>query len=561
MHDNRRMGVSRHLVVAVIASLAACGDDGATATPDAGIDASPDAMVDPSDELFRPDKVLEVRITLAAADWARLRAGPEVTPIPRTTCRDTPTAEAYPTFHANMTIDGVALTDVAIHKKGGLGSISSTRPGLKVDVQEFVPGQRIFGLKHLTLNNNNQDDSRVRQCLAYGLFAQAGLPASRCNFAHVVVNGEDLGVYSNVETIKGNYLRRNFGDDTGNLYESGGDFTAAAYQGFQPKTTPTNCSDLDAVSTALTAPNAELESRLGAVLDLPEVTRYLAMEVLTGHWDGYGNNRNNFYMYHVPTTNKIRFLPWGVDATFDDRLRTTRPQSVYACGALSWKLYDAPTTRAAYLASLRDLLDNTWHPDALLAEIDRMRALIAPFETADLAQRIQPVRDFITGRATKLRAELAVGDPVWPYPQGESCLIDIGSIDVTFSAPWNQLDRYDVGSGSITGTVSGVNLASTAVTASSGLASDGKISFHSLSPIGGGKYAVVFFGLAPSMYTVGTHTVDLANVFTVLTFYDPVTDTASGGGILLPGTLTLTSTTTTTGAAVTGRLTGRIREL
>ncbi len=556
------MGVSRHLVGAVIACLAACGDDGAAATADGGLDASPDAMVDPSDELFRPDKVLEVRITLADADWARLRAGPEITPIPRTTCRDTPTGEAYPTFHANMTIDGIALTDVAIHKKGGLGSISSTRPGLKVDVQEFVPDQRIFGLKHLTLNNNNQDDSRVRQCLAYGLFAQAGLPASRCNFAHVVVNGEDLGVYSNVETIKGNYLRRNFGDDTGNLYESGGDFTAAAYQGFQPKSSPTNCSDLDAVSTALTAPNTELESRLGAVLDLPEVTRYLAMEVLTGHWDGYGNNRNNFYMYHVPTTNKIRFIPWGVDATFDDRPRTTRPQSVYACGALSWKLYDAPATRAAYLASLRDLLDNAWHPDALLAEIERMRVLIAPFETADLAQRIQPVRDFITGRAAKLRTELAAGDPVWPYPQGEqSCLIDLGSVDVTFSAPWNQLDRYDVGSGSITGTVSGVNLASTAVTASAGMGTDGKISFHALSPIGGGKYAVVFFGISPAMYTVGTHAIDLSNVFGLQTFYDPATDTASGGGLMLPGTLTLTTITTTTGMAVTGRLTGRVREL
>lgn len=554
---------SPHRLLVALACLAACGDDGATSGPDGGRgDASPDATIDPSDELFRPDKVIEVKITLAAADWARLRSGPEVTPIPRTTCRDTPTAEAYPTFHANLTVDGVALTDIAIHKKGGLGSISSERPGFKIDVQEFVPGQRVFGLKHLTLNNNHQDDARVRQCLAYELFAKAGLPASRCNFAHVVVNGEDLGIYSNVETIKGNYLRRNFGDDTGNVYESGGDFTSGSYQGFQPKTGQADCTDLAGVASAVAAPNTELEGRLGAVLDLPEVTRYLAMEVLAGHWDGYGNNRNNFYLYRVPSTNKFQFLPWGVDATFDARPRTTRPHSVYACGALSWKIYDAPATRAAYLASLRDLLDTVWRPDELLAEIERMRLLIAPFETGDLAQRIQPVRDFITGRAATLRAELAGGDPAWPYAQGESsCLIDIGSFDVTFSAPWNRLAQYDVGSGSISGTVSGVNLASTTVTASSGMDAEGKVSFHTVSPVAGGKYAVLFFSLNPTMYTVGAHPADFSNLFGVLTFFDPVTNQSTGGGLVLPGTLTLTSTTTTTGTAVTGRFVGTIREL
>ena len=33
------------------------------------------------------------------------------------------------------------------------------------------------------------------------LFTRAGLPASRCNLARVVVNGVDLGTYSNENTI------------------------------------------------------------------------------------------------------------------------------------------------------------------------------------------------------------------------------------------------------------------------------------------------------------------------------------------------------------------------
>jgi hypothetical protein len=517
--------------------------------------------VDPSDQLFRPDHVLQVQITMAAADWARLRQGPEIVPIPRTTCRGPASGEAYPTFHAEVDIDGLALHDVSIRKKGGLGSIANDRPGLKLDVHEFVPDQRVFGLKHLTLNNNRQDDSRIRQCIGYALFAQAGLPAPRCSFAHVTVNGEDLGVYSNVETIKDNFLRRNFNEDTGNVYESGGDFTVESIDDFQPKASPADCSDLHGVTTALAASDAQLPTTLGAVLDLDEVTRYWAMEVLLGHWDGYANNRNNFYMYHQTSTNKFQFIPWGIDAIFEARSRTTRPESVYACGSLAWRLYNVPTTRAAYLASLRAQLA-TWNPTAVIAEVDRMVALIDPYEPTDLTAPIAAVKSFVQMRGPQLLAELGGADPVWPYPQGqESCLIQIGSLTTTFSAPFNRLDRYDVGTGTITGTVSGIDLASAAVKASAGMDADGKIAFHTVSPLADGRYAVVFFNVAPAQYTVGTHPIDLSNLFGVMVFYDPATNTSSGGGLLLPGSLTLTTNPTTTDALVNGTLTGTVREL
>jgi hypothetical protein len=38
----------------------------------------------------------------------------------------------------------------------------------------------------MTLNNNKQDPSAIHQCLGYAVFADAGVPAPRCNFAHVV---------------------------------------------------------------------------------------------------------------------------------------------------------------------------------------------------------------------------------------------------------------------------------------------------------------------------------------------------------------------------------------
>ena len=69
----------------------------------------------------------------------------------------------------------------------------------------------------------------------------AGLPAPRCNMARVSMNGDDLGIYVNVEPVKKKFLRENFSDDEGDLYEGTiTDFTRAWYSTFESKTDETD---------------------------------------------------------------------------------------------------------------------------------------------------------------------------------------------------------------------------------------------------------------------------------------------------------------------------------
>ena len=562
-----RMLVPSTLALAL--ALAGCGEDAVAPADDAGADAPGPDPGDPSAALFPRDRVLEVAITLAPADWDALRNQPRPSDLSDTTCARQPTAEGYTYVPATITIDGVTTAQVGLRKKGNLGSLSTTRPGLRVKANEYVAGQRIAGLKVLTLNNNHQDDTRISQCLGYQLFRAAGVPAPRCAIAHVTVNGQDLGVYSHVETIREEMLARHFADPGGNLYESGGDFVAGGTGGFQPKTREAapDCRDLDAVVTALGAPDDQLAARLGAVVDLEAYQRYWAMEVVTDHWDGYANNRNNFFVYHDPTSGRMHFIPWGIDALFGDRARTTRPHSVFACGALPWRLYAAPGTRAGYLAALRDVLDTVWDVPTILAEVDRLEALVTPLtpagERAALATRIEDVRGFVRMREAQLRAELDAGEPVWPYPAGErSCRIDLGTITARFATSWGTLGRYDVGSGSTSGTIAGVDVASSAVIAAAGLDGEGKAAVQVLGRLPDGRYAVVFVAIGdPARVAPGTRTIDLLNVAAVMTFYDPATDRASGGGLILPGTLTFSSAGTSPGAAVVGQVTGSVIEL
>lgn len=148
-------------------------------------------------------------------------------------------------------------------------------------------------MKRLTLNNDIQDRSHTHQCMAYQLFRDAGAIAPRCNFAHVTVNGDDLGIYSNVESIKKPFLACHFQDNDGNLYKGqGSDFHPNMVASFQLKTNEreNDRSDLDRVVKAMDVDDEQLFKSLEEVIDMDAFLTHWAMEAITGHWDSYTGN-------------------------------------------------------------------------------------------------------------------------------------------------------------------------------------------------------------------------------------------------------------------------------
>ena len=75
-------------------------------------------------------------------------------------------------------------------------------------------------LTTLTFNNNQPGQQHLMsQFMGYALFNAAGSPASRCALAKVTVNGQNLGVYAHVESVKKQLAKRGFGNSKGTLYE------------------------------------------------------------------------------------------------------------------------------------------------------------------------------------------------------------------------------------------------------------------------------------------------------------------------------------------------------
>ena len=404
-----------------------------------------------SDPYFALDRVLAVTIEMAPEDWDRLRAQTRtlVDILGGADCLDSPPDDVFSWFEATVTVDGETHTQVGVRKKGFLGSLSKEKPALKVRFDKFVDGQLLGGaMKRLTLNNVQQDPSMINTCMAYRVFAAAGLPAPRCNFATVAVNGKNLGLYVHVESMKTAFLQRNFSDPSGNLYEGTlSDFRPGWRGTFQKKTNEdaADWSDIDAVVAALQDPSPAGLEALAIAVDLDHFLTFWAVEVLIGHWDGYAGNRNNFYIYRAPDAPFV-FMPWGADDVFgssdipfDD---FESPPAVMAHGAIAHRLYRDDAMQAAYVSRLKELIDAVWNEEELLQLADEMAAIVQQHilpERREIAARdADRVRRFIRARRAVILADLEPEPPAWPWPlaAADICWAEIGSFDLRFETTW-----------------------------------------------------------------------------------------------------------------------------
>ncbi len=403
----------------------------------------------PSDAYFALDRVLDVAIEMVPEDWDRLRrqTRTRIDIVGGADCLDHPPEDVFSWFPARVAVDGEALAQVGVRKKGGLGSMSEEKPALKVRFDKFVAEQRLGGvMSRLTLNNVRQDESKISTCLAYRIFVAAGVPAPRCNFAAVTVNGEELGLYAHVESIKTAFLERHFTDAQGHLYEGAlSDFRPQFRRSFEKKTRAgeADWSDIDAVIAALQdASPAGLEA-LASAIDLDRFLTFWAVEVLIRHWDGYAGNRNNFYVYRAADADApFTFIPWGADAAFPIDA-SQYPPSVLAHGAVAHRLYRDDAMRAAYVRRLRELLDTVWREEELLARVNALAALVqthaAPAARAAAAEDADRIRRFIRTRRTELLADLEPEPPAWTWPPPASadyCLPERGAVDLVFETTW-----------------------------------------------------------------------------------------------------------------------------
>lgn len=377
------------------------------------------------DRLFSPAHLVKIELEIDKDDWDTLRV--QRRSLLKTLRTDVPPSKQekqFDYFPAELSIDGVAVGRVAVRKKGFIGSMDERRPSLKIKLARFDKKKCFASVDTLTLNNNKQDPSDINQVIGYQLFRKAGLPASKCNFATVTVNGEPLGIYCNIESPDPRFAERHLGTDKGALYEGTiADFTSQGLIRFERKYGKKKHDDkLKEIAEALMeTDDDQMLKKLGKVVDLNEFYRFWAMEVLIGHWDGYVSNKNNYLLYYHPDRKKIGFIPWGMDQLAEDNnpfwgRGFTPPKSVKADGALARRLYQAKEAREKYFAALRDHLATVWNEDEITSQVAQLEKLIAPHRKHSGERRRQsgqPFDKFALERRAEIESEMDAGFPEW----------------------------------------------------------------------------------------------------------------------------------------------------
>jgi hypothetical protein len=385
---------------------------------------------DGSDRFFAAQTIPHIRIQIAGTCVNLLRQNPRA--------------------YVSATIrEGDRIFDnVGIHLKGAAGSfqpIDHETPAFTLNFDKFKNGQKFHDLDKVHLNNSVQDRSLLTEAICSRLFLEAGVPTPRSTHARVEFNGRDLGLYVLKEGFDRTFLRRHFKNADGNLYDGG--FLQDVTQPLRKDSGPNDVndrSDLKALVGAARDPDpVERIERLQKVVDLDRFLSFMALEMMTWHWDGYTMKKNNYRVFHDLDTGKFVFLPHGMDQMFWEPNGEVLPKRLDEGGLVARAVLSTPEGRRRYVARAASLLTNVFVAEKLTNHIRQLEERIRPeLESINPAlarqhdAEVRKVRNEVVQRVATVRQRLS---------EPEADALRFGPSGVIALTHWRMLDLRGTG--------------------------------------------------------------------------------------------------------------------
>lgn len=313
--------------------------------------------------------------------------------------------------------EGKQWYKVGLRFKGNSSLQSSWQSGIlklsfKLDFDEFeddypqIKNQRFHGFKKLSLKNNYDDKSMLREKVATDVFRNAGLVASHTAFYTLYVdhgNGpEYFGLYTMVEEVDDTVLDTQFSNDDGNLYKPDGTAATFASGTFNEEEyvkknneDEADFSDVSSLLTVLhdnsrTTDAATWRTNLDAVLDTDVFLKYLAVNTVIQNWDTYGRMTHNYFLYNNPDTSKLTWIPWdNNEALQEGKQGGSHTLNFSGLTASEWPLigymYQDEVYKAKYNAYVKDVKENAFNETEIQALYTSYASLIEPYATSEIS--------------------------------------------------------------------------------------------------------------------------------------------------------------------------------
>ncbi|MBO6794621.1 MAG: CotH kinase family protein [Balneolaceae bacterium] len=318
----------------------------------------------------------------------------------------------------------------------GNTSRASQKKSFKVSFDTFEDGREYYGLDKMNINGEHNDPSIIRSKLSWDVFAALDVPAPRSNHVKLYINGDYYGLYINVEHIDNEFVDDRFGSDAGNLYkslypsdltylgENPGDYKREEHgrRIYELKTNE-DVDDYTDIANFIKflaqASDQDFEHKIRDYINVDGVLRVMAVDMLTGMWDDYMFNKNNFYLYQNPETNTFEFIPFDYDNTFgidwfniDWSTRNINDWGSNDNRPLTDRLFAIPKYKNRLHYYIKYLLDNHFNEQVMFPEIDRLKAMIQTAAEDDTYRTLDygySVEDFNNSYTQALGAHVKAG--------------------------------------------------------------------------------------------------------------------------------------------------------
>lgn len=393
------------------------------------------AGADEAEALYDPGTVWVIEVDLPQASKEALEADPEGAYQPATMVFKR--TDGTP----GGIVETFAPEEVDMRLKGSASfKPLSGKAAFKIKFsKEGVKTGPFLGLRKMTLNNMVEDPSMTHETLSYALHRALGVPASRTGFAYLRLNGEDFGVYMNVENYDNVAMAKKFGSFDGDVQhvyegENGADVKPELLAKFEVDEGPDEITDLEELAAAVNETGPEPWSTVvGPHADLVEMTRMWAAEKYSGQLDGYAggpgaDHPNNYFLATGPD-GLFRMLPWGQDETwkednhlpfdgaaglmFEKCLADTACEALYE-GALESVQTTVPALKLDTLAGCTAEMLAPWQ------QLEEEESTRFEYDASEIADAVGETRAFIASRPDELADFLGNSGPAQPAPV-DSC--------------------------------------------------------------------------------------------------------------------------------------------
>jgi hypothetical protein len=304
-------------------------------------------------------------------------------------------------------VNGIHFDSVGVRYKGN-SSYDSTaaKNPYHIELNHFIAGQSYNGIEDIKLSNGYKDPSMIREVLAYHILNEY-MHAPRANFAQLYINGNLIGLYTNVESIGNGFAKRNgMGDGNTqikcNPISSPGVTTKSNFRKLSPhdstsylplyelKNGPTWQPFYDLIDT-INSSSADIKK----AFDIDKVIWMLAFNNLNINLDSYsGVFAQNHY---VLQDNNDRFNPvvWDLNMCFGgfpflgSQNSSLNTQIISQLKNMSlfihqndtyWplmnKVYSDTTYKRQYIAHLKTMLDSQMSNGKYLTVANQLRSII-----------------------------------------------------------------------------------------------------------------------------------------------------------------------------------------